>query len=126
VLCIDCILSDQHKSHEIVSVQKAVERQKQTMFDEVSLAQNSEDRLKFLSNDIKRHINDMQTQAEKNRKELSQIYSFVRELILDREQSLKREISDNLIKEEQECHAKLQEVADFMALINNVKVELVS
>lgn len=60
------------------------------MYDEVAIAQNSEDRLKFQQNDIKRHINDMQTQAEKNRRELSQIYSFVRELILEREQSLKR------------------------------------
>ncbi len=43
-----------------------------------------------MTSDIKRHITDMQVQAETNRKEISSIYSFVRELILEREQSLKK------------------------------------
>src|SRR3569833_1603709 len=83
VLCIDCILSDQHKSHEIVSVQKAVERQKQFMFEEVNSTQKNEERLKCITNDIKRHISDMQEQAERNRKELSLIYNYVRDVILE-------------------------------------------
>ena len=28
ILCIDCILSDQHKAHEIVAVAKAVEMER--------------------------------------------------------------------------------------------------
>lgn len=66
------------------------------MLEEVTNASKTEERLKFIQNDIKRHMNDMQSQAEKNRTELSQIYSYVRELILEREQALKRQISDNL------------------------------
>lgn len=100
VLCIDCILSEQHKSHEIISVQKAVEKQRQYLYDEVTNAQKTEDRLRLIYGDIKRHINDMHVQAEKNRKELSSIYSYVRELLLEREQALKRQISENLVKEE--------------------------
>ena len=91
------------------------------MFEEVALSQKNEERLKFIQNDIKRHINDMQTQAEKNRRELSQIYSIVRELILEREQALKKQISDNLIREESECKDKLQEIAEFMGIIGTLK-----
>ena len=73
------------------------------MMEEVNIASRLEEKLRFIQNDIKRHIGDMQNQAEKNRKELSQIYSYVRDLILEREQALKRQISDNLCKEEEEC-----------------------
>lgn len=45
----------------------------------------------------------MHSQAESNRRELSKIYSYVRELILEREQTLKRQISENLVREEQDC-----------------------
>lgn len=70
------------------------------MLEEVTNASKTEERLKFINNDIKRHMTDMQEQAEKNRRELSQIYNYIRELILEREQALKRQISDNLNKEE--------------------------
>ena len=60
------------------------------MFEQVNEAQNNEEKLRFMTSDIKRHITDMQVQAETNRKEISSIYSFVRELILEREQSLKK------------------------------------
>lgn len=36
VLCIDCILSDKHKNHEIVSVQKAVDKQKLMLVEEMT------------------------------------------------------------------------------------------
>jgi Mg2+ and Co2+ transporter CorA len=50
----------------------------------------TEEKLKFIYGDIKRHINEMHSSAETNRRELSKIYSYVRDLILEREQTLKR------------------------------------
>lgn len=73
------------------------------MLEEVTNAQKTEEKLKFIHNDVRRHMNDMQGQAEKNRRELSQIYNYIRDLLLEREQALKRQISDNLSREEQEC-----------------------
>lgn len=68
----------------------------------------------------------MHLQAEKNRREISQIYNFVRELLLEREQALKRQISENLQREEQESSTKLQEITDFMSKVNQLKQELLS
>jgi len=45
----------------------------------------------------------MQMQAENNRKEISAIYGYIKELIMEREQNLKKQISDNLCREEEEC-----------------------
>ena len=85
VLCIDCILSDAHKSHEIISVQKAAEKQRQILYEEVNNAQKTEEKLRFIMSDIRRHVSEMHSTADKNRKELSSIYSYVRDLILERE-----------------------------------------
>jgi len=45
----------------------------------------------------------MHSQADKNRREISQVYNQVRELLLERENMLKKQISENLQKEELEC-----------------------
>lgn len=60
------------------------------MFEEVTVAQKTEEKLRLIQGDIKRHITDMHQQADKNRKELSSIYSYLRELLLERETALKR------------------------------------
>jgi hypothetical protein len=41
----------------------------------------------------------MQEQADRNRKEISQIYNQAREILMEREQHLKRHISECLEKE---------------------------
>lgn len=126
VLCIDCILSDSHKAHEIVSVAKAVERQRQALFEEVGLAQRTEEKLRLLQSDVKKHVAEMHATAERNRRELSAVYSYVRDLLLEREQALKRSISETLTKEEQEAELKLKEIAEFMSQILGLKQELLS
>ncbi len=96
------------------------------MFEEVTQAQKTEEKLRLIQNDIKRHISDMHQQADKNRKELSSIYSYLRELILERETTLKRQISENLTRDEQEGDSKLYEISEFMNMIQMLKQELVN
>ena len=93
------------------------------MNEEILVAHKNEEKLKFISNDIKRYMGDMQTQCDKNRKELSLIYNFIRDLIMEREQALKKQISDNLQKEERECKMKLQENNEFLEKILELKKE---
>ena len=77
-----------------------------------------------MHNDIKKHVGEMHAQAEKNRRELSQIYNLVREILLEREQNLKRQISENLIKEEQESDDKIEDINCFMGRIMELKQEM--
>jgi hypothetical protein len=126
VLCIDCILSDHHKTHEIVSVAKAVESQKQSLYDSVMMAEISEDKLKCINDDIRRHLADMHLLADKNRKEISVIYNQAREIIMEREQHLKRQISEHLEKEEQDCDGKVGELNSIIYKIAMLKQEIVA
>lgn len=45
---------------------------------------------------------------------------------MDREQTLKRQISENLTKEEQEAEAKMKDIAEYMNMILGLKQELLS
>jgi hypothetical protein len=65
----------------------------------VTNAESTEDRLRGITDDIKRHLNEMHEQADRNRKEISQIYNTAREVLMEREQQLKRHISECLEKE---------------------------
>lgn len=56
------------------------------LYDEVNVATKNEERIKFNQNDMKRHMSDMHQAADNNRNELSQIYSIIRDIILEREQ----------------------------------------
>ena len=96
------------------------------MFEEVTLAQKTEEKLRLIQSDIKRHISEMHQQADKNRKELSSIYSYLRDLILERETTLKRQISENLTKDEQDGDQKLYEMSEFTNMIQSLNQELVS
>ena len=96
------------------------------MFEEVTLAQKTEEKLRLIQSDIKRHISEMHQQADKNRKELSSIYSYLRDLILERETTLKRQISENLTKDEQDGDQKLYEMSEFTNMIQSLKQELVN
>ena len=102
-LCIDCILSDQHKSHEILSVAKASEKQKQQLSEEVTQALRTEEKLYQISSEIKKHLIELNVHADKNKKELLSLYSYIRELINEREQQMIQQIQSNLDKEEIEC-----------------------
>lgn len=59
LLCIDCILSDKHKNHEIVAVAKASE--KHTAFLKAQLSQSSAMTQKLVAsrNEIQRHVHLM-------------------------------------------------------------------
>lgn len=67
----------------------------------------------------------MHTQVERNRNEVSQIYNQIRELLLEREQAQKKQISDNLIKEEQECKDALNQIVEMLGNITKLKTEMI-
>ena len=46
LLCIDCILNDGHKNHEISSIEKAAEVEKGIFFDYFKWTQELEEKLK--------------------------------------------------------------------------------
>jgi len=59
----------------MLSLVKAVAAQKQMLYDSVMGSEGFEDRLRDVTDDVKRHLSDLQEQADKQRKEISAIYN---------------------------------------------------
>ena len=53
-LCIECILEEYHRNHEILSVQKAADRERQTLANSLEKALAAEDLLHSLDNNLTR------------------------------------------------------------------------
>lgn len=65
---------------------KAVDKQRQWMHEEaVVVAGRTEDRLNGLTEEIRRHVGEMQTVAEKNKTDVANLYGWLREQIEERE-----------------------------------------
>jgi phage-related minor tail protein len=67
----------------------------------------------------------MQTQAEKNLNELEDIYQWAREVLAERLIVLKRQVSDNLSREEKDSQIKLGEIREQSLRLEEMREEII-
>ena len=99
ILCIDCILNENHKNHEILAIDKASNKERQAFDLSLQSALTKEPEVQHEIFRIRSHLSDLEDQANRNRAELSRIYTELRAKLVDRETTLKRKISDTLERE---------------------------
>ena len=107
-LCIDCILTQEHKNHEIVSIPEGSQRERELQKKNSDKANSKKSELEHQIFRIRGHLSDVESQAISQRQKLSGIYSEIKQKIIEREQKLKKEISDLL---EQEQHNQKQKIS---------------
>ncbi len=121
VLCIDCILNDGHKNHEINSIEKAAGIEKSLFFDFLKRSIEIEDRIKTQSIDIENHFIMIRNQANKNKEWITSIFNNVRKLINARESELKGKITSVLKEEEEYLDEKKDKMSQQLLTINDFK-----
>lgn len=121
VLCIDCILNDGHKNHEINAIEKAVGIEKNLFYDFLKRSMEIEDRIKAQNLEIDNHFLMVRNQANKNRDALSRIFNNVRKLINDRENELKSKIASVLDEEENYLNEKKDRLNEHLLTIFDFK-----
>lgn len=121
MLCIDCILNDGHKNHEINSIEKAAGIEKSLFFDFLKRSVEIEDRIKTQSIEIENHFIMIRNQANKNREAISSIFNNVRRLINARESELKSKISSVLKEEEDYLEERKGKMGQQLLTINEFK-----
>jgi influenza virus NS1A-binding protein len=121
VLCIDCILNDGHKSHEINSIEKAVGIEKNLFYEFLKRSMEIEDKIKAQNMDIDNHFLMVRNQANNNRDTISKIFNNVRQLINQRENELKSKIADVLDDEETYLNEKKDKLNNQLVTINEFK-----
>ena len=121
VLCIDCILNDGHKNHEINSIEKAAGIEKTLFFDFLKRSVEIEDRIKTQSIDIENHFIMIRNQANKNKEWITSIFNNVRKLINARESELKSKIVSVLKEEEDYLEERKGKMGQQLLTINEFK-----
>ena len=78
LLCINCILNDGHKNHEISAIDKAAEIEKSIFFEHFKRSQEIEEKVRSQLSNMTRHLDGLRDQANKNRNTLSSIFNDIR------------------------------------------------
>jgi hypothetical protein len=123
VLCIDCILNENHKTHEIVSVEKAYQKEKYLYEMSLKTALSKESEVQHQIFRIKTHLVELEDQANRNRSEISKVFNEIRSKIIERETQLKKGISDTLEKEQQYYKGRIFSLEEQLRNIMTLKDE---
>ena len=77
ILCIDCILSENHKNHEIASVHDAAIAEKALVFEIFNNSKDLEQMLINSQSDVRKAVVDLNTSVGKARNQVTSIYSEI-------------------------------------------------
>jgi hypothetical protein len=100
-LCIDCILSDAHRSHEISALQKAVWAERDCLRGWLAEAAEVRRALEQQEAEAEEHVRAVRERAERRQSEVEALFREVRAAVEEREAALLREIRSALDREEE-------------------------
>ena len=67
LVCIDCILSDKHKNHEIISAQKGRDNEEAEIKNVLQVSQENKTKFENMRLSIDSHLSDINYKANENR-----------------------------------------------------------
>ncbi len=67
LVCIDCILSDSHKNHEIISTAKARQIEEEALNEQYDVSKDLYNRLSNINHSLENYSIDLNNKANENR-----------------------------------------------------------
>eukprot|EP00826_Nyctotherus_ovalis_P015984 TRINITY_DN14596_c0_g2_i7.p1 TRINITY_DN14596_c0_g2~~TRINITY_DN14596_c0_g2_i7.p1 ORF type:complete len:514 (-),score=125.74 TRINITY_DN14596_c0_g2_i7:1060-2601(-) len=129
LLCIDCILIDGHKAHDIAPISKAYERELTTLKEKLKNAESLEENLITILSDINDCRIDANARADESREKITSLFSEIRAVIDERENALRQSVDDTLEKEEKmldEIMSQIRNQLDCIAMFKSSASEMKS
>jgi len=124
LLCIDCILLDGHKSHDISPIGKASEQERITIQKELENAIKLEDTLSLMVTDIENFKAELTQRANEKREKVTTVFKEITNVIHERESLLKQNISNILEKEEESLENSLKNIKEHLKSISTFKTSV--
>lgn len=121
LLCIDCILIDGHKAHDIAPVSKAYERELTTLKEKLKNAEGLEANLITMLSDINDCRIDANAKADESREKIATLFSEIRAVIDERENVLKQNVDDTLESEEKALDEIMSQIRNQLDCIGAFK-----
>eukprot|EP00347_Sterkiella_histriomuscorum_P003080 403365667 len=125
-LCIDCILSEQHKNHEIHSIQKAAELERDFILQKFNQSQDLLQQIQDQNTDIKGHLEMLKEQSTKNTVDIKLVFQEIRKVIDEKENQIISTIQKSLEKEEMYLMDRFKSNNGQIDVISNFEREYVT
>ena len=127
LLCIDCILLNGHKAHDISPISQAAEKERDTIQKDLEVTNKLEDTLTLMLSDIENFKADISAKANAKRDKVTSVFKEITNVIHERESLLKQNISNILEKEEEALKtatAQINEHLDSIAVFKSSAVQI--
>ena len=124
LICIDCILSGDHKNHEINPIAKSCEKERQRIKECESYCKSKEAELSNLCTQVQNYHTIIHEDGAKCIDNISNVFDEMRNSINARENELKKGITILLDKEDQMINQTLEEISQQNQNIDSFKSEV--
>ncbi len=121
LLCIDCILLDGHKAHDISPIAQASEKERAELQQEVDAASKLEENLNLMLADISNFRVELNDKANSKREKVTSVFKEITNVIHERESVLKQNISNILEKEEDVLNTTTGQIQEHLSSIATFK-----
>jgi tripartite motif-containing protein 43/48/49/64/77 len=124
LLCIDCILCGDHKVHNVMPCELAFQKEKQVMITKSLECQQAEVKVKQILDSYAQHQSMLKEKASESKESISLFYMEVKNLIRERENSLKQNIDTILERELKDISQYSAEIENFISVIKKFNDEV--
>ena len=112
-ICIECILSEEHKNHEIVSLSKGAEKERESLFGAGAKITSLGEALRTAQAKIAAHLAGVRERSSKNEADMSTFFREVHTLLAQRESELRNNAKQAKEREESFCAEKSETIAQY-------------
>lgn len=124
LLCINCILLDGHKSHDIMPIVQASSKGRDQLHKDFETCTKIEGKLKLLMTEIANFRVQLVTDANIKREKVTTVYKEITNIIQERESILKQNIANLLEKEESVLESHIKKIEEQLSNISLFKTEV--
>ncbi|EAS03065.2 kelch motif protein (macronuclear) [Tetrahymena thermophila SB210] len=100
LLCINCILEENHKSHELESIQNARNGEMKTVEKHLAKAEHLKQKIVNSINSIQESTSQLSKITDKSLHEITHFYNNIRKIVNEREEKQKNRVKEQMEKEE--------------------------
>eukprot|EP00826_Nyctotherus_ovalis_P057938 TRINITY_DN7939_c0_g1_i10.p1 TRINITY_DN7939_c0_g1~~TRINITY_DN7939_c0_g1_i10.p1 ORF type:complete len:346 (+),score=60.65 TRINITY_DN7939_c0_g1_i10:161-1198(+) len=125
LLCIDCILVDGHKAHDISSIPQAYDKERERLEKSFEAASKLETTLLTNLENLEAFKHELHLKADEKRDAITSIFREIISTINERENFLKQNIANILEKEESNLHKLEKSIQDHLDHIKSFKESIV-
>eukprot|EP00826_Nyctotherus_ovalis_P015900 TRINITY_DN14560_c0_g2_i3.p1 TRINITY_DN14560_c0_g2~~TRINITY_DN14560_c0_g2_i3.p1 ORF type:complete len:449 (+),score=127.56 TRINITY_DN14560_c0_g2_i3:268-1614(+) len=121
LLCIDCILVDGHKSHDISPIPQAYDKEKDKLRLNVESADKAEEKLCSMLSEVESFRAELNSKANEKKENVDSIFREIARVVCERQELLKHNIESTLKKEEENLCNIASQIKDHLDSISNFK-----